>query len=193
MSLALSSPSDRTLPIQMNPRCCLTLLLLVLSACSTTWGQPTASLDDREKQLKQIFYQAFIGYEITTGFGRELTQLPLRDEPIMHWLSNDSVKGTHVGSVFVWTHQQRQEVVDTIFTWDRAKAQMPGCEEFYSYSSRQLLVRSGSGKIWRPTPSDAMQPVPNAPVPAELIPGRRLQLRNKIVSITLSTSRSKHR
>jgi hypothetical protein len=155
---------------------CLWLAFLVIPPMLLAQS-PSRKSDDKPEHLKHAFYEVAADYEITIGTGRELQHLPLRDEPIMHWLSLDGSKGTYVGSVFVWTRLKRPEVVGTIFTWDGDNVRMPGCEELYSYSMEQMLVRSGKGKVWRPAPCKHMQLLPNAPPPAATEQGRRLQLR----------------
>lgn len=154
------------------------LSIVFLSGCPMAFGQSASLSEERSLQLKQIFHKVAAGYEITKGTGGELKQLPFRDEPIMHWLSLDGTEGTYLGSVFTWTRLQRPEVVGTIFTSDGTKEQIAACEEFYSFSSEQLLLRSGRGNIWRPAPSEIMQRIPDAPIPSQSQQGRRLQIRN---------------
>jgi hypothetical protein len=141
------------------------------------FGQSDSLNEERSGQLKRIFHQVAGGYEITADTDTELKQLPLHDEPIMHWLSLDGSKGTYLGSVFTWTRMERPEIIGTIFTSDGTKERISVCEEFYSFSDDQLQVRSASGKVWRPAPSEKMQPIPGAPVPSESKQGRRLQVR----------------
>ncbi|HUG67848.1 MAG TPA: hypothetical protein VMM76_08850 [Pirellulaceae bacterium] len=156
----------------------LILSIALLSTCSRVFGQSTSLSEERSLQLKQIFHDVAAGYEITEGSGGELKQLPLRDEPIMHWLSLDGTEGTYLGSVFTWTRLQRPEVVGTIFTSDGTKEQIAVCEELYSFSSEQLQLRSGRGTLWRPAPGENMRRIPDAPIPSESQQGRRLQIRN---------------
>jgi len=83
-------------------------LIVFLSTHTVAFGQPDSPKNDRSQWLKQVFHDVAASYEITAGAGRELKRIPLRDEPITHWLSGDGTNRIYVDSVFVWTRQQRR-------------------------------------------------------------------------------------
>ncbi len=162
----------------MPAHCRTIFLLIAVTLVPRAFCQSDAANKQRSEQLKRLFNDVAEGYAIEETSSTPPQSLVLHDKPVMHWLSLDGSTGKYLGSVFTWTQQDRPEVIGTIFTSDVTKEQLPVCTEIYSFSMKQLVVRSEEGNAWQPDPTLSMQPVPDAPVPASSKQGRRLQLRS---------------
>ena len=156
----------------------LLAVLIVSWSAERVAAQPGPTDADFTKELQQLFSDVASGYNVDAQFDGEMLPLQMRDEPIMHWTSRDGTNGEHVGSVFVWTHKQRPEVIGTIFTWRATRDNIPSLEEFCTFSWERLLVRSQQGDTWEPEPLKMMRPIPDAPAPASSERARRLQIRS---------------
>ena len=100
------------------------------------------------------------------------------------------VRGEVSGSVFVWTHQGRPEVIAAVFDYRTERT---------IYSELHTLARAGTvgdrdGKeFWKPPEAGAkFQAVPGAPGPAESEPARLLQMRELARGFTVERTHPEH-
>jgi hypothetical protein len=102
-------------------------------------------------------------------------RLELRRQPVYVW-SNPTRSQGQTGAVFVWTFKGRPEAIASIFSHPE-EGQRVVCHELLSLSTAVLDPQRASENRWQPRAGLALQPLPEAPPPAESSKQRQFQLR----------------
>lgn len=124
-------------------------------------------------QAAAVAFQSLQGliHEAESLERRELERVP---DSLLRW--SNPAAGRVYGDVFLWTDAGRPAAIASIYRWFHPYQSLTA--EFCALSDATLSVERHSRPIWRPSPAEiAWKPVPGAPVPAAVRPGRLRQMR----------------
>jgi hypothetical protein len=158
--------------------CCVPVLLAALLTVPWGWGQEGSSpaksseTDDQKARVEhalQLSLEGARSYEMERDEPSSKS-LTFRAEPVLRWSNPE--RGEIYGNVFVWTDRGRPEVVGSLFKWYTPHTH--ASHEFSSLSLSPFAGRKADAEVWRSSkPGVALNPIPDAPPPAES-PARRL-------------------
>jgi hypothetical protein len=102
--------------------------------------------EDDAKEVNKAKFQAMIDafddVEITVGEDRE--PLKFNKTPVVRW--TNITGGTIVAGTFIWTKDERPEVIACLYDWQQRGEIWFG---FQSLSSPNLVAKKGGGTLWR--------------------------------------------
>lgn len=134
-----------------------------LGTLSCFADEPAEGDDTKEanKAKLQEVIKAFDNLEITVGDDPE--PLKFHKTPVVRW--PNLTRGTIVGGTFIWTKDERPEVIACLWDWENHGGIWFG---FQSLSSSNLVAKKGGGVFWRSEKSDVeFYVLDGAPVPAD--------------------------
>lgn len=146
-----------------------------------TAGEPKGK---RAAWLHDLYLRDASEYHFLTD-GEKPRELKLRKEPVMRWTSQDDYNG----EVYVWTDDGAAAIVGCVFS-----GPLPGARhimhEFHSLCADPLHSDRRGGSGWQPRePGITLEPIADAPEPAES-PARRLtQMRDLARRFTAQVQR----
>jgi hypothetical protein len=115
---------------------------------------------DANKAKLQALIAAFDDVEITVGEDR--APLKFHKTPVLNW--PNITRGTIVGGTFIWTKDERPEVIGCLYDWE-GRGIWFGIQ---AVSSPNLVARKGGGIFWRSKKPDVeFIKLDGAPVPAD--------------------------
>jgi len=167
----------------------LMLAGLAAAAGPPAWpGQQERKSEDAKSKRAAWLHELYLSdaseYQFFTD-GENRRELKLRKEPVMRWTSQDDYNG----EVFVWTDDGAAAIVGCVFS-----GPLPGARqimhEFHSLRPGPIRSDRRGGSGWQPRePGIKLEPVPDAPEPAEN-PARRLtQMRDLARRFTAQVQR----
>jgi hypothetical protein len=132
--------------------------------------------EDQSKRLLSLYLADARGLAIYRD-ARHREPLELKEKPVYIWQNRVRSEG-QFGSVFVWTHRGRPEVLGTIFSNPNPQGSGRAVlHELHSLADQVLFpVRDGANS-WSPQAGVARRAIPGAPPPAETPKARLVQLR----------------
>jgi hypothetical protein len=165
-----------------------TSLILLGQSPETT----DAEFAKAQKKKWEAFYRTEAASYTILLNGDPAKPLKLRPEPVLLW-SNPVRGGDTNGSVFVWTHDGRAEVVGTVFSHLARDDpdQRYIAHSFHSLALEPLVAERREAKAWAmQVPGIKPEPIPNAPIPAKSAALRLTQMRElarEFSAATIST------
>jgi hypothetical protein len=169
-----------------------TVLISLLLAGQADSPAAAEAVQAKEQQAKWNAHYAKTAAEYEIARGKEgKEKLELQAEAVLHW-SNPVREGETNGSVFVWTHDGRAEVVGTIFSHllrgDPSQRVM--AHSFQSLSQQPLAGRRpGRAGGWSLEGAGIQpRPIPGAPPPTAGRPGRLAQMRELVRDFSATTT-----
>ncbi len=154
------------------------------------WSQQPATPKDQSKTrratwLHDVYLREASAYQFFWN-DQSRQELKLRREPIMRWTSD----ADYNGEVYVWTHQGAAAIVGCIYSSPQGKVARSINHEFHSLAPTSLYARDRGGSGWLPQePGIKLEPLPNAPAPAENQPRRITQMRDLARRFTAQVQR----
>jgi hypothetical protein len=160
----------------------LTTLLIGIALAGQVADSTAAEAEAAKAQQKkwnEYYAKTAADYEITRGKAKQ-EKLELKPEAVLYW-SNPVRGGETNGSVFVWMHDGRAEVVGTVFSHlvtDDPNTKVMA-HSFQSLSQEPLGgQRPGMPGAWSLEGAGVeFKPIPGAPPPARTRPARLSQMR----------------
>lgn len=138
-------------------------LVVSLGALLCFADEPDEGDDTKEanKAKLQEVIKAFDNLEITIGDDPE--PLKFNKTPVLRW--PNLTRGTIVGGTFIWTKDERPEVIACLWDWEGYGGVWFA---FQSLSSGNLVAKKGGGVFWRSDKPDVeFAKLEGAPVPAD--------------------------
>jgi hypothetical protein len=168
------------------------LLVSLLFIGQTDAPAAAESEQAKEQQAKWNAHYATTAAEYEIARGKEgKEKLELKAEAVLHW-SNPVRGGETNGSVFVWTHDGRTEVVGTIFSYlvSGDPTQKVMAHSFQSLSQQPLAgQRAGRAGGWSLEGAGIQsRPIPGAPPPAASRAARLAQMRELVREFSATTT-----
>ena len=167
------------------------LLVSLLLAGQADSPAAAEAVQAKEQQAKWNAHYAKTAAEYEIARGKEgKEKLKLQTEAALHW-SNPVREGETNGSVFVWTHDGRAEVVGTIFSYlvrgDPSQRLM--AHSFQSLSQQPLAgQRPGRAGGWSLEGAGIQpRPIPGVAPPAASRAGRLAQTRELVRDFSATT------
>jgi hypothetical protein len=156
----------------------LAATLLTLATSCTAWAaEPPSSPKEKNEsadQRQQFYRKVAAEYDVRYQDAAK-TRLDFQSAPVMHWSSINN----YDGSVFIWTHMGRPELIGTIFSSGREGSPYHRVlHEFHAFSLAGLSVVAPAGPQWEPKGVEGLKLLPDAPVPAETAVQRQTQVKN---------------
>lgn len=153
--------------------------------CAVALGQSDATPSGDEEAAAQVerwrkYYRSVAGEYAMESGSDPRTTLTLQPEPVFHW-SNPAGGARSHGSMFVWTHEGRPEVVGTI--WSREPDPTAGkrftVHSLHSLSQEPITATRRNSVFWSPQ-SPGVEPIAiaDAPEPSPSPQRRLTQMRN---------------
>src|SRR5688572_21317599 len=168
----------------------LVIAIMLVGQADTPATAEADLAKEQQKKWNAYYAKTAKDYEIARGKdGSE--KLDLIPEAALHW-SNPVRGGETNGSVFVWTHEGRAEVVGTVFSHlvsgDSNTKVM--AHSFQSLSDQPLVgQRPGQPGAWSLEGAGVQpRPIPGAPPPAGSRPGRLAQMRELAREFSATTT-----
>jgi hypothetical protein len=159
------------------------LVLVVSGTALVRAGEPSVVAKDQDRPTEPFhrFYgETAAGYDVRLRDAAK-TKLPLHPVPLMRW----NGLGTWSGAVFLWTHQERPELIcDIHSSRDVGPRGTWVGDECYSVSLKGLSVVAPNGRRWEPEALDALRLLPDAPPPAETAAQRQIQVKQLVRDFT---------
>lgn len=149
------------------------LLIVSLGSLFCFADEPVEGDDAQEvnKAKFQALVAAFDNFEITVGENDEL--LKFHKTPVLRW--PNIRRGTMVGGTFIWTKDERPEVIACLYDWEQGGGIWFA---FQSLSSGNLVAKKGGGLLWRSKKPDVeFHVLERAPVPADSAVKRLSQMK----------------
>lgn len=138
--------------------------LSVSAAQNKTWSDYSARLALAEAKA----------YELRLK-GEEGPQLELSEPPALKWSNN--YEATVHGSVLIWTHDGRPQVIACIYKFFTTKDEFSA--EFHSLAEGPLTALKRGQVVWQPTAAGIeFKPLAELAAPAKTAPARLVQMRN---------------
>jgi hypothetical protein len=154
--------------------------LLVVSLGTLFFGsllcfadEPDEGDDTKEanKAKLQAVIEAFDDLEITVGDDPE--PLKFHKTPVVRW--PNITRGTLIGGTFIWTKDERPEVLACLWDWENHGGVWFA---FEALSSPNLVAKKGGGTFWRSKKPDVeFHVLDGAPVPADSAVKRLSQMK----------------
>jgi len=169
-----------------------TLLIAIALAGQVPATDAADAEAEKAQQKKWNAYYAKVAadYQVTRGEDGN-RKLDVEPEAVLHW-SNPVRGGETNGSVFVWTHEGRAELVGTIFSHlvRNKPDQKLVAHEFQSLSPEPLAgQRPGQPGTWSLAGGGVQpRPIPDAPLPAPSRAGRLTQMRDLAREFSATTT-----
>lgn len=154
-------------------------LCLVSTLGGPGWPQRPETTKDQSKNkraawLHEVYLREASEYDFFLDEAKR-QKLELRGEPVMRWTSG----GDGNGDVYVWTHQGAAAIVGCIFSAPLGENGRVIYHEFHSFASNPLCAGERGGSRWlAQEPGMKLEPVPDAPIPAENQARRLTQMRD---------------
>lgn len=135
-------------------------------------SRPEAKISDR---LHEAFLRDVSDYDFALE-ADDRQKLELRREPVMRFTAGPD---DFQGEVYVWTDHGVGAVVGCVWTGAVQGQRRRIFHEFHSLTSQPLVSGPGGGTRWHSEePGLKLEPIPDAPVPAENEARRLTQMRN---------------
>jgi hypothetical protein len=171
----------------------LTTMLVAVLSLGQADAVGTADSDfakAQQKKWNEFYAKTAADYEITRGDGGQ-EKLELKPEAVLHW-SNPVRGGETNGSVFVWTHAGRAELVGTIFSHlVRGDPNVKVIAHSFQSLSHEPLAgnRPGQPGQWSLAGAGIVpRPIRDASPPAKTAAGRLSQMRDLAREFTATTT-----
>jgi hypothetical protein len=139
-----------------------TCLVVSLGAvlCSADESDEGDDSKEANKAKLQAMIDAFDDLEITVGDDPE--PIKFHKTPVVRW--PNITRGTVVGGTFIWTKDERPEVMACLYDWQNNGIWFA----FQSLSTGNLVAKKGGGVLWRSKKPDVeFHVLDDAPVPAD--------------------------
>lgn len=146
----------------------------LLSAAAAADDRPASPDEKRVAQaLERQFQKQAEGYTFALDTERKHL-LELQAKPLMRWTADGNY-----GSVWVWTFENRPQIVGCIGSFLNGHREHEGFHEFHAITAKPLPpVRIGKEYVWEPTQAGPTpQPIVAAAAPAATNRLRQLQMR----------------
>ena len=159
-------------------------LVLIAGAVSLARAEEPAGAPKAKNsavaRLRQYYQETAAGYEVRFQDAAK-TKLLLQAAPVMHWNSFPNWNG----SVFLWTHQGRPELICSIHSsGEEGPAGYGVGDELHSLSLGALSVVGPNGRRWEPKGLEGLRVLPGAPTPADSAARRQLQIKELVRDFT---------
>ena len=159
--------------------------VIVAAVVASMFGQVqenrNTTLTDRKVSLARIIRDVS-EYEFSMGESVE-QKLTRSSAPVLRW--NHPMRGVDDAVVFVWSDEDRPEVVGTVMSF-RSNV-LRRTYEFVSLCEHPVSAVRDGKRVWYPSkPGIEWKPLPDAPVPAATAPVRLSQMRT--IAGTFSSS-----
>lgn len=125
------------------------------------------------QKLEREFQKQAEAYAFALDAARKST-LMLQKTPVMRWTADGNF-----GAVWVWTDQNRPQVVGCLGSFRNGNNELEGFHEFHAITAQPLpRINIGESYVWEPNQAGPPpQRIPGAPVPAATHRLRLLQMR----------------
>ncbi len=134
--------------------------------------------------LHELYLREASEYDFVLDTERR-EKLELRREPVMRWTS----EGDYNGEVYVWTNHGVAAVVGCIFSGPLREARQV-MHEFHSLTKEPLALGGNRGSGWHSQePGITLEPIPDAPDPAQTRVLRLAQMRDLAKRFTSQVDR----
>lgn len=145
-------------------------LVFMIPIITTAWSQQTEPPKEgrqpdskRSAWMHEVYLREASGYEFFLDEPKR-EKLELRRDPVMRWSS----EGDYHGDVYVWTHHGSAAVVGCIFSGPVKGDSRGIMHEFHSLSPKPISAGEQNESKWHPTEAGiTLEPIPEAPAPAE--------------------------
>jgi hypothetical protein len=163
--------------------------VLLVGQADTPAPAAVDSAKEQQKKWNTYYAKTAADYEIARGKDRQ-EKLQLAPEAVLHW-SNPVRGGETNGSVFVWTHDGRAEVVGTVFS--HLVSGDPNTKvlahSFQSLSDQALAGQRSGQPGWSLEGAGVQpRPIPDAPPTAGTRAGRLAQMRDLAREFSATTT-----
>lgn len=151
-------------------------IVVALSGCVGTWccfaDEPKKL--DQDDELKRIVDPAA---EFTIEVGTDPVRLEFHETPILRW--PNAVRGTPLGGTFIWTKDDRPEVIACMFEMTNpADGKASLWFAFQSLSPNPITAKKGDKSFWSCEKADVeFKNLEGAPPPADTAPKRLAQMK----------------
>jgi hypothetical protein len=151
---------------------------------SAAWSQQSEAPKDSsasrvEPKISDRLHEAFLREVTDYDFSLDTEhrqKLELRREPVMRFTAGPI---EFQGEVYIWTDHGLAAVVGCVWTGPLERGRRLMFHEFHSLSSQPLVSGSGGGTTWHSDEAGIkLEPIPDAPPPAENEARRLTQMRN---------------
>jgi hypothetical protein len=150
------------------------LFLTALPACAEDVSVSAAQNKTWSDYAARLALEEAKAYELRLK-GEDSRQLELSERPALKWSNN--YEATVHGSVLVWTHDGRPQVIACIYNFFTTKDEFSA--EFHSLADGPLTALKRGQVVWQPAEAGIeFKPLAEIAAPAKTAPARLVQLRN---------------
>lgn len=142
---------------------------------------------EQQKKWEEFYRTEAESYTISLNQKNPKT-LKMHPEPVLFW--SNPIRGNDTrGTVFVWTHEGRAEVVGTVFSYRSGIDKRKYKHSFHSLSLSPLTAERNMNDAWAiNVPGIKPQKIPKAAAPAKSRPLRLTQMRELAREFSATTT-----